>query len=528
MSDVKEALPDDVESLKAMVSALTTRLAEVTKEYGETRNELVWTREKYLSLMARYFGATSEKHAVVPGQGVLEFNEAETHASSLGPVTVTVVAEHERKKRGRKQRPADIETIEVIHDVSDEQKVCPCCGKERPSMGAEETVEYDLVPAHVVRKVHRRLKYGSCRCESFAASSMPAVIVGPAVPKIVPRSEFTNRTIAFFMVGKFEDAIPFYRMAKVLKRSGLEVSRATLCNLAIGVGRAIGDLIAAMWKDILESEAILMDETRLQVLDEPGRPAQAMSYMWLTIGFRDRRQINLYHYHPTRGKIVPETSLEGFRGYLQTDGYEGYTSTGMRDGIVHVGDWAHIRRGFVEAQKIGGSGGLADEGIALCDRVFSIERELRARLDHGTLTREQFLEKRRTRMETAFTEFRVWLARRSLDVARRTKLGEAIYYAQGQIEKAERFVANELLTPDTNRVENGIRPFVVGRKNWLFNLTPLGAHASAAIYSLIETAKANGHDAFKYLAFLFDELPKTELLEQRLGLLPYRLNPDSY
>ena len=127
-----------------------------------------------------------------------------------------------------------------------------------------------------------------------------------------------------------------------------------------------------------------------------------------------------------------------------------------------------------------------------------------------------------------FSEFRVWLARRSLEVARRTKLGEAIYYALGQIDKAERFVGHLLLTPSTNQVENGIRPFVVGRKGWLFNDTPLGAHASAGIFSLIETAKANGHDPFKYLTHLFEQLPRAATLDEQLALLPYRLDPKSY
>lgn len=297
---------------------------------------------------------------------------------------------------------------------------------------------------------------------------------------------------------------------------------------AVGVGRAIGDLIDAMWADILHSEVILMDETTLQVLHEPGQAAQAMSYMWLTMGFRDRRRISLFHCHPTGAKGFPETSLEGFRGYLQTDGYEGYTSTGSPDGVIHVGCWAHIRRRFVDAQKVAGPGSLADEAIAICNRVFKIERGLRTKLNAGAITDDQFLEKRRAKAELAFSEFRLWLGRRSLEVARRTKLGEAIYYAQGQIAKAERFVGHLLLTPSTNQVKNGIRPFVVGRKGWLFKGIPLGAQASAGIFSLIETAKANGHDPFRYLTYLFEQLPRTAKGDGQLALLPYRLDPKSY
>ena len=536
MSDALFALPGDVESLRELVLAQRLRLDEQDKLLDERekiissiQNELIWEREKYLALSARYFGSSSEKNIAVPGQGILEFNEAETYAASeTPPVTVIAIAAHERKKRGRKQRSAEIETVEIVHDLSEAEKQCPCCGAQRPAMGEERSVEYDLIPAHVVRKVHLRKKYGSCRCDAFLESKSSAVLIAPAVAKIVPKSEFTNRTIAFFLVGKYEDAIPFYRMVKVLARSGLDVSRATLCNLAIGVGRAIGDLIDAMWQDVRGSPVILMDETTVQVLHEPGRSAESQSYMWLTVGYRDKRPIILFHYHPTRKKLVPETSLAGFSGYLQTDGYEGYASTGSRAGIVHVGCFAHIRRAFHDAQKVAGPGGLADEMIGIIAKVYTVERRLRDRYDRGDLDTAAFLRKRETDLELVFTEMRLWLGRNALSVAPSTKLGEAISYMQGQLEKAVMFVKHELLTPDTNRAENAIRPFVVGRKNWMFSNTPRGAHASAGLYSLIETAKANGHDAFKYLSYIFDTLPLAATTEERIKLLPYHLDPKSY
>jgi transposase len=536
MSEALSALPRDIESLRELVLAQRIRLDEKDKLLDESKNiissmhnELIWEREKYLALRARYFGSSSEKSIVVPGQGILEFNEAEACAvSEPMPVTVIEIAAHERKKRGRKQRSAEIETIEIVHDLPQAEKQCPCCGAERPAMGEERSVEYDLIPAHVVRKVHLRKKYGSCRCEAFIESTASAVVIAPAVAKIVPKSEFTNRTIAFFLVGKYEDAIPFYRMVKVLARSGLEVSRATLCNLAIGVGKAIGDLIEAMWQDVRGSPVILMDETTVQVLHEPGRSPEAQSYMWLTVGYRDKRPIILFHYHPTRRKVVPETTLAGFSGYLQTDGYDGYASTASRTGIVHVGCFAHIRRAFHDAQKVSGPGGLADEMLALIAKVYSVERRLRERYDKGEFDTDTFLRKRETDLELVFTDIRLWLGRNSLSVAPSTKLGEAISYAQGQIEKSVKFVKHELLTPDTNRAENAIRPFVVGRKNWMFNNTPRGAHASAGLYSLIETAKATGHDPFKYLSYLFDTLPRARTTEERIMLLPYHLDPKSY
>lgn len=533
MNEDAERLPDDVASLRALVIAqradFREREKQLTSQIADITNQLIWEKEKYLSLSARYFGSSSEKQKVIPGQGVFEFNEAEAHASEgEKPVAVIAIAAHERQKRGRKIRSEDIETVEDVHDLPEEEKRCACCGELRPEMQPETSVEYDLIPAHVVRKLHIRKQYGQCRCEQFARSGQKSVLVAPGVAKIVPKSEFTNQTIAFFMIGKYADAVPFYRMVKILARSGLEVSRGTLCNLAIRVGRALEDLIDRMWEDVRRSPVILMDETTVQVLHEMNRSAESQSYMWLTCGYDTGQKIVLFHYHPTRKKLVAEEALKGFSGYLQTDGYEGYTAVGERDGITHVGCFAHIRRAFVDAQKVCGPGGKADEMIELIAKVYAIERRLRERYEKQELDAHAFIEKRKRELESVFTEIRLWLSKMSLSVAPSTKLGEAIRYAQGQLEKAVRFVDHELLTPDTNRAENAIRPFVVGRKNWEFCNTPLGAHASAAIYSLIETAKANGHDPYKYLCYLFKELPKAKTVEDKIKLLPYHLAPSAY
>jgi transposase len=533
MSEDVTDLPNDVASLRALVIAQRAVFSEKEKQLAsqivEIKNQLIWEREKYLSLSARYFGSSSEKQKIIPGQGVFEFNEAEVHADEgEKPVQVIAVAAHERKKRGRKPQSHDIETVEIVHDLTEEEKRCACCGALRPEMGAETSVEYELIPAHVVRRLHIRKQYGKCHCEGFAESGQKSVIVAPGVAKIVPKSEFSNQTIAFFMIGKYEDSVPFYRMVKILERSGLEVSRGTLCNLAIRVGRAIEDLIDRMWQDVRKSSVILMDETTVQVLHEMNRPAESQSYMWLTCGYEKGQKIILFHYHPTRKKLVAENALEGFSGYLQTDGYEGYTAVGERNGITHVGCFAHIRRAFVDAQKVGGLGGKADEMLSLIAKVYAIERRLRERYEKQELGAIAFIEKRKRELEPVFTDIRLWLSRMSLSVAPSTKLGEAISYAQGQLERAVRFVEHELMTPDTNRAENTIRPFVVGRKNWEFCNTPLGAHASAGIYSLIETAKSNDHDPYKYLCYLFNELPKAATLEDKIRLLPYQLKPTAY
>jgi transposase len=516
-------LPDDIEELKAMLRGKDIQLAEL-------ENKLTWAEERYRAMELRYFGRKSEHYSPEEDKQNRLFDEAEEHASESAPAVALKVhvPAHDRAKRGRKPKVAVAETVEVIHDISEDEKRCPCCGEPRPSIGEERTSEYDLVPAHVVERIHIVKKYGPCACAAFKDSGTTTIVAAAGPAKIIPGSDFTNRTTAFFMTAKYADAIPFYRMEKMLARDGLIVSRATLCNQAVAVGRAIGDLIDAMDRDIRQGPVILMDETTVQVLKDERGPPGRKSYMWLSRGYRDRKPIHLFRYHATRSGEFAAKLLEGYQGYLQTDGYSGYNRVGDSPGIVHVGCFAHIRRKFHEAWETAGKTGIASEALEIILRMYAVEAECRSRLDSGSIDGPTFVKRRRGMVEPIVAEFHNWLERGSRSVAPQSALGKAIAYAAGQIYRAAHFVDHELLTPDTNAAENAIRPFVVGRKNWLFSGSPLGAHASAGIYSLIETAKANGHEPFRYLAYLFDQLPLCNSKKDCEALLPYRLVPSSY
>lgn len=527
MAAASAELPDDVDLLKAMLRA---ERAERDTLIAEFEKKLGWAEEKYRAMEMRYFGRTSEQYRPEEGKQNRLFDEAEEHASEMAPpVELTVhVPAHDRAKRGRKTKPVATQRIEILHDLSDDEKRCPCCGETRPSIGEQRTSEYDLVPAHVVERVHIMKKYGPCACEAFATSGLPTIAATPGPAKIIPGSDFTNRTTAFFMTAKYADAIPFYRMEKMLARDGLVVSRATLCNQAVAIGRAIGDLIDSMARDIRSSPVILMDETTVQVLKDERDPPGRKSYMWLSRGYCDRKPIHLFRYHATRSGEFAAKLLVGYQGYLQTDGYSGYNRIGESPGIVHVGCFAHIRRKFHEAWQTAEKTGIANEALGIIHKLYGVEAEWRARFDAGTIDSATFVAKRRGLVDPIVVEFRDWLDRATRSVAPQSALGKAVAYAVGQLDRAVRFVDHELLTPDTNAAENAIRPFVVGRKNWLFSGTPLGAHASAGIYSIIETAKANGHEPFKYLAYLFEKLPLCATAQEREALLPYRLSTSDY
>jgi len=272
---------------------------------------------------------------------------------------------------------------------------------------------------------------------------------------------------------------------------------------------------------------MLIDETTIQVLKN-GEPPGKKSYMWVARGYRDGKPIHRFAYNPSRSGKFADILLDGFSGFLQTDGYAGYDHIDGNKAITHVGCFAHIRRKFVDAFETAGKTGIAKEAIDIIARIYAVESTLRKRHLENQIDYQNFLTQRKQRCEALFADLRTWLQKNSIAVAPQSALGKAIGYANNVIDRATKFVDHPLLSPDTNAVENAIRPFVIGRKNWLFSGSPKGAHASAGLYSLIETAKANGHEPYEYLCYLFDKLPECKTHQEKELLLPYILEPSSY
>jgi transposase len=431
-------------------------------------------------------------------------------------------------KTGGRKRPApELERIEKLHDVCDEEKRCPCCGKLRPYIGDDRSEEIEIIPARAVVTVHVRPKYGPCSCAAFTDRGDRAIVQATSPEKILPGSMFSNRTIAFFLVGKYADALPFYRQEKMLARVNLEVARGTMARIAVRVGSALGPLMACLQRDIRTSPVVRMDETPVQVLKERGKPPGSESRMWVAMGYREGRPLFLFSYNPSRSGKVAEAILGEYQGYLQTDGYAGYTRLGSRAGITHVGCWAHIRREFHQVYESQERSPLALEALKMIRELYHIESTHREELEAGRISQGEFLARRKADTAPVFERIQSWLYEKHRQVAPRSPVGEAIRYALGQYDRAVRYVEHVLLTPDNNLIENVIRPFVVGRNNWLFYDTPEGAWASSTLYSLVETARANGLEPYRYFCYLFDALPRVRDQNQIENLLPYRINPDS-
>jgi transposase len=506
-------LPADVEGLQRLVLELRKEVSFLTSRAGVLEEELQLLRHKI-------FGRRSERFTAEDHRQSSLFDEAEItnqeHLEQTSEPTIQV-AGHRRAKPGRKPLPAGLPREDVVHDIPEEQKVCSC-GQKLVRIGQETSEQVEIIPAQIKVIRHIRPKYACQKCEGI--DSPQAVKIAPVPPQIIPKSIATPGLLAYILVSKFCDAIPFYRQEKLFRRIGIELSRVDFCHWAVQVARQCDPLIEIFLEQIRAGPVVQMDETRLQVMKELSRADTAQSFMWVIRGGPPENPVILYRYHPTHSAKVPLLYLSDYNGYLQTDGYEAYADVGALEGIRHVGCWAHSRRKFDEAAKPSKKPGSAQEALGRIAKLYRIERELRAE----QLEPQEFARKRREQVLPILTDFKEWLGKKAMQVPPSTLLGKAVGYALEQWEKLVRYLDSPHLSPDTNLVENAIRPFVLGRKNWLFSGSPRGAHASATLYSLIETAKANGIEPYRYLRYLFTKLPLVQTREEYLRLTPHLLN----
>ncbi len=320
---------------------------------------------------------------------------------------------------------------------------------------------------------------------------------------------------------KYVDGTPLYRFEKVLHRHGIDIPRQTLARWVIQCGDYLQPLLNLMRDTLLDYPVLHCDETRVQVLKEPGRDPSSQSWMWVQTGGPPDRPVVLFDYTTSRAQDVPLRLLTGYCGYLMTDDYSGYNAVAAQAGIERLACWAHARRKFIEAQKVQPKGktGRADMALNLINKLYGIERELKDACDAERLSARQ------QRSQPVLDQLKAWLDKAQPQVAGQTSLGKAVNYLANNWSRLERYIEGGNLPIDNNRAENAIRPFVIGRKNWLFSDTPKGATASAQIYSLIETAKANGQEPYAYPRHILERLPQVNSVEGYEALLPWNCSP---
>ena len=495
---------------------VTISLAEYEKLLGQgqqllTQNVRISRLEKQVELLMealrlsrqKRFGASSEKaDAEAMEQFSFLFNEAEVLADAKAEdEDVVVVPEHKRHKGHEytlDSLPEDVPTQVVEHTLEGEDLICPQCGDTMTDIGTEVVKKLKIKSVELVVEEHRYHTYACQTCNR--ENTQTPVVKAPREKSVIPGSFATPEAIAHIMVQKFVMGSPLYRQEQELKRLGVKLSRQTMSNWILRASEVyLTPVYRRLYQELLKREVLHADETTLQVLHEPGKPPQSKSYMWLyrTSGDTDRA-IVLYEYQPGRSAKHPREFLNGFQGYLHVDGYAGYHN--LPDGITIVGCWTHARRKFDEAVKAlpkgKAKGSSAMQGLAYCDRLFSLED------GWMDLSPEERYTQRLEQAKPVLDAMLSWANSRT--AAPKSALGKALNYLKEQWPYLTSYLKDGRLELSNNRAERSIRPFALDRKNFLFANTPKGATGSAVIFSLIQTALENKLDPYRYLTWLMD------------------------
>jgi transposase len=473
------------------------------------QEKIHYLEERIRLLQNELFGRKSEKRYPDDHRQLPIFEQPVADADEPNTQKTIVVAEHQRAKRGRKPLPDNLPRIDVIHDIAEEEKVC-ACGVSLTCIGQDSCEKLDYVPAKVRVLRHIRYKYACKSCEGVEDDGPTVKIAAPPV-SLIPKSNATEGLLAHILVSKFADGLPLYRQEKIFARMGIELPRATMANWGIQAAQFCSPILNLLQEELKSGPLINMDETPLQVLKEPDRANTTKSYMWVFCGGAPDHPTVLYRYHPTRSGEAALKFLDDYQGFIQSDDFNGYDYLGNRPAIVHLGCWAHARRKFFDVVKIrkkhrGHSDspkGLADQALEQIRNLYLIEKQIR----QEQLMPVQICQRRQEQAVPILDDFKTWLDSTYPLTPPKGLLGMAIGYALKNWQKLIVYTTNGLLRPDNNIAENAIRPFVIGRKNFLFAGHPNGAHAAATFYSLIETAKANGLEPYAYLRCLFERLP---------------------
>jgi transposase len=513
-----------ISQLENKVTALEKSLEHKIIQFEKMEKENSFLHEQLKLALYRQYGKAAEKFSGV-GQ-ILLFDGGETRAPLRQPVETETIKSYTRVKRGRKPLDENIPREQVIIDIGEEEKHC-ACGSDLVCIGEDVVERLVMIPEQVYVVQYHVKKYACHTCEGSGDEEHKAVRTGKVPPAIMPGSIATPELLSYIFTKKYCDYMPYYRQEAGFGRIGVDISRQNMSNWQIKTSEKLQPLLRLILEHIRSGNVVQMDETPMLVMDEPGRENRQKSYMWLARGGPPGKPALWYTYRETHQKEHIVAILSGFNGYLQSDGNSSYESVAKNDleGIIHVGCLAHVRRRFYEAMKISSGNGLADAALSQIKEIYKKEAELREALKSGKITTEEFTVRRREACEPKLQAFHEWLQANRNAVPPSSKIGDAISYALGEWHTIQKYLDDWQLTPDNNACERGIRPFVMGRKNWVMSGSPSGAQSSCEFYTLIETAKANNWNPTKYLTKVFQKAAEMKSTDDWASLLPWNLTP---
>ena len=494
----------EVAVLESPIQNQQSQIQAQQAQIDELKRKLDHMNEVFANAQRARFGQSSEKASYVLSEDQMSlFNEAEKEqdhkAEEPTQETFTVKAHARKKKRTLEEMTANLTEKEILLELPEDQCICGKCGGRFKPIG-KKFVRHELqvIPRQVKLLAYYTVTYACDHCEKDTGFAHLAN-VKPPVP-LMKHSLASPSSVADIMAKKYADGLPLARQEKIWAREGVELSRATMANWVVQCSQTwLKPLYKHMKQRLLEQGVIHADESVVQVLKEDGKPATSESRMWVyATGERSSTPVRIFEYQPDRSGKRPESFLRGFTGCLVTDGYSGYNQVQK---VTHCGCWAHMKRKWREAMPDGATvkTSKAAVGFQYCNKLFSLEKKC------ANLKDKYRKEYRQNIMLPVLEEYFCWV--NTLDPEKGSKLAEAVTYARNQKTALMAFAQHGDVPISNNLAENAIRPFAVGRKNWLFCDTVKGAESSAIVYSMVETAKANGIDPYDYLFYVLSVLP---------------------
>jgi transposase len=470
----------------AEIARLQAAVAELLGVVADLRRQVEAQQAHIHKLVKLTFGPRGERVA-----GPTLFDDAPADEPVADPPTDPADPPPVRRGHGRRSKPADLPRERVEVDLSDAEKVCPCCAAVRVRVGQEVSERLDYRPASLFVRVIARPTYACRRCEQaghdprFAHAALP--------PEVVPRGGVGPGLLAQAVVAKFVDHLPLNRQTAILARDGWPVARSTLCDHLRAGGRVLDPLYRLMADRMRRSHAVHADETPVPLL-RPRRTA----YAWVYVGDA-ANPYTVFDLTPGRGKEYPEALLAGYSGYVHADAYAGYN--GVHGGVRHVGCWMHARRAFVEAKVTDAA--KSDAALAFIRTLYAVERDIGV----AGLVGDAVADARRVRASPVLDRFAEWLDEEARTARPKSPLGAAVAYARNGWASLTRYVTDGRLAIDNGPAERAIRPLAVGRRNWLFVGGDGGLATAAVLLSVCASAKRHGLNTWSYLRDLLDRLP---------------------
>ena len=511
-------LKQQVKELIAENTALKNQISVLINENIELKAQLKNALEQIKLLTAQKWGKSSEKLNVEQNT----FNEAEVLSDSSGElveVEIEQISGYLRKKK-KKSRKKKLECfpVEVIEYYLPEGECsCPNCNTGTLHIMKKE-IRRELAYEPATFKVIEHVSHVySCRnCNDYEENA--TIIKADSPTALIPKSIASASLVAYVLYEKYVMATPLYRLENHFEKDDIELSRQVLASWVIKVANNHLIKIYNFMKEILlKKDVLYSDDTEVRVLKEPGRKATTKSYMWVYISVMEEN-IFLFEYTETRARNNIEAFLKGFNGFIHVDGYVGYENI---LGAILVGCFAHARRKFMESIKVipkeNRTANVASViGLNYCNELFKNERMIVEKIIHefgedfdryDKNVVDRIFKLRKELSQPVLDKMKEWLDSIESKVVPNSYLGKAVTYCLNQWDKLIRFMCDGRLEISNNLSERTIKNFVIGRKNWLFSDTPSGAKASAIVYSIVETAKANNLNVYKYFKYILEKLP---------------------